>query len=1040
MENMRITSVASRLRRMLVPLPIALAVFASTSAAQGAISGRVTAKESGEVLPDTRVFVIGTSLIGATGADGRYTIRNVPAGSWVVHVLRLGQEEAKQTVSVVNGQTATADFALNRAVVKLAEVITTATGEQRRVELGNSVSTLDAATRAQAAPMTNVATLLVGQAPGVQVLPGNETGTGSRIRIRGVNSITLANDPIYIIDGVRMTSSNGSQSGNIFTGGAVQSRAEDINPDEIDNIEIVKGPSAATLYGTDAANGVVVITTKRGRAGDTRYHITGETGIIRDRNTYPTAYTLWGHAPAGSTRNCLNPLLSQVSSGLCVSDSLTSFNLWSTKNTTPLGTGRRKKIGGQISGGQQNIRFFTSSEYEHEFGIYKIPDFDVQRFDTLNIPIKAEWARPSELARGTFRANLDATLSPKFDAAFSSGFITSRNHLPTIDNNAYGIGSNGFGGPGYELGHGRPLSTLGYELHGYRANTPGESFQDVIAQYINRFIGSASFNYRPTSWLAARLEPGVDFTARADQQLCARGTCADVGTRRQGAYEDDRTNFRTMTVNGQTTATFQPRPALNSKTTAGVQWVSSTFDRNGAGAVNLTPGGVTVNAGGTTFGDNSTSDSKTLGVFVEEQVGIHDRLFLTAGLRSDQNSAFGTKFQNVVYPKISVSHVLSDEPWFPKIRFLDQFRSRLAYGASGVQPGPTDAIQFLSATSTNIAATDQPGVVVASLGNQNLRPERANEFEGGFDSRWFNNRLNLDLTYYSKITKDALVGAVIPPDLGTGNTSQRTNLGSVKNAGLEGLLSAQVLDRRDVAIDMTLSGSANANKLLTLGFDAQGRPLPPQIGSTTRNQPGYPLFGYWQRRYSFSDDNNDGMITVNELKLAPDTTFIAYSAPRFEMALQTGVDLFQRKLRITGLFDHKGGYSLLNGTERIRCQSRNNCFGTYSKDAPLWMQARAVAVRESPGNTQFGFMENGTFTRFRELTVTWALPQAALAKTSFAKEASLVFSARNLHKWTKYSGIDPESDSDAGSTISTQTDFQAAPPPTYFIVRLNVVF
>jgi TonB-linked SusC/RagA family outer membrane protein len=1024
----------------LLALVAPLFIAASFAHAQGTASGRVTARGTEQPVSDARVEIVGTTLVVPTGTDGRFTIRNVPSGSWTVRVLRVGYQEQKKAVTMTNGQNVTIDFALEQAVVSLAEVVTTATGEQRRVELGNSVSTISASSRAQESPMTNMATLLVAQAPGVQVLPGNETGTGARVRIRGVNSITLANDPIYIIDGVRMTSSNGSQSGNIFTGGAIQSRAEDINPDEIENIEIVKGPSAATLYCTDAANGVIVITTKRGRAGDTRYHLTGETGIIRDRNTYPTAYTLWGHTPAGSTRNCLNPLLSQVSSGLCLSDSLTSFNLWSTKRTTPLGTGHRGKGGLQISGGQQSLRFFTSGEYEHEFGVYKIPDFDVQRFDTLNIPIREEWAKPSELARGTMRANVDANLSPKLDASFSSGFITSRNRLPTIDNNAYGIGSNGFGGPGYELGHGRALSSLGFELHGYRATTPGESFQDIIAQYINRFIGSASLNYRPTSWLSARLEPGVDYTARADQQLCARGTCADVGTRRQGAYQDDRASLRTTTVNGQSTASFNPKPWMSSKTTAGLQWVASTFDRNGAGSVNLTPGGVTNNAGATQFSDNSTSDSKTLGVFLEEQVALNDRLFVIGGLRSDQNSAFGTKFQRVVYPKISVSHILSDEPWFPRVRFLDQFRSRLAFGASGVQPGPTDAIQFLSATTTNIQATDQPGVVLASLGNQDLRPERASEFEGGFDTRWFGSRLTLDLTYYSKITKDALVGAVIPPDLGTGNTTQRTNLGSVKNAGLEGLLSAQVIDRRNIAMDLTLSGSANANKLMTLGVDAQGRPLPAQVGTTTRNQPGYPLFGYWQRRYKFEDKNTDGMITLNELTLDDSSTFVAYSAPRFETALQTGIDLFQHKLRITSTFDHKSGYSLLNGTERIRCQSRNNCFGTYSKDAPLWMQARAVAVRESPGNTQFGFMENGTFTRFRELTATWSLPRAIVSKAGVARDASIIFSARNLHKWTKYTGIDPESDSDAGSTISTQTDFQAAPPPTYFIFRLNVTF
>src|SRR5436305_8063916 len=150
-----------------------------------------------------------------------------------------------------------------------------------------------------------------------------------------------------------MTSNNSSISGQ-GTGGNNPSRVGDLNPDEIENIEIVKGPSAATLYGTDAANGVIVITTKRGRAGETRYHVTGETGVIKDYNTWPTAYTLWGHAPTGVTRpSCLNPLLSQTSASApattaCVADSLTKFNLFENANTTPLGTGSRRKAGAQI--------------------------------------------------------------------------------------------------------------------------------------------------------------------------------------------------------------------------------------------------------------------------------------------------------------------------------------------------------------------------------------------------------------------------------------------------------------------------------------------------------------------------------------------------------------------------------------------------------------------------------------------------------------------------------------------------------------------
>ena len=209
-------------RRGIMLGPVGFLLFsASTAIAQGTIAGRVTARGTSEPLPESRVAVVGTNLVGLTAADGRYSIRNVPAGAWVVRVLRVGYQEQKKSVTMTTGQNATLDFTLEPAVVKLTEVVTTATGEQRRVELGNDVSTIDASARTQAAPTTSMATLLVAQAPGVQVLPGNETGTGARIRIRGVNSLTLANDPIYIIDGVRMTSSNSSQSSNIFTGGAI---------------------------------------------------------------------------------------------------------------------------------------------------------------------------------------------------------------------------------------------------------------------------------------------------------------------------------------------------------------------------------------------------------------------------------------------------------------------------------------------------------------------------------------------------------------------------------------------------------------------------------------------------------------------------------------------------------------------------------------------------------------------------------------------------------------------------------------------------
>ncbi len=544
-----------------------------------------------------------------------------------------------------------------------------------------------------------------------------------------------------------------------------------------------------------------------------------------------------------------------------------------------------------------------------------------------------------------------------------------------------------------------------------------------------------------SAWLSMRAAGGVDYSARVDQQFCARGTCADVGTTRQGFAQDDRASIRTASMDASATATYDPRPWLVSRSTVGTQWVFGSFNRNGAGATNLTPGASTVSGGATQITDASNSNNKTFGVFFEEQVAIRDRLFLTTAVRSDQNSAFGTNFQRVFYPKFSASYVISDEEWFPKVKYLNHLRLRSAYGASGVQPGATDALRYYSPATTNVGMVDQPGVVYSSAGNDVLKPERATEFEGGFEARLLDRRLNVEVTYYSKLTKDALVGAVVPPTLGSGNASQRANLGSVQNTGLEVLFNVQAVDTRKFGWDATLALSSNANKLVTLGTDAQGRPLPPQVGTTTRNQPGYPLFGYWQRKISgYADRNGDGIITLDEITVDDSATFVGYSVPRYEATLNNGFDLLSRKLRVTFLLDYKGGFMLLNGTERIRCGSRNNCYGVYDKTAPLLEQARAVALREHASRTQAGYMEDATFVRLREISVRYQLPESLVAASRFAKDATVTFAARNLHKWTRYGGIDPEANSDAGSTSSLPSDFQALAPPTSFILRLNLGF
>ena len=1010
--------------------------------AQATVAGRVTS-QGGEPLPESRVILVGTSLYASTAADGRYTLRNVPAGSHEVRVIRVGYQEQKKPVTVTAGQTLELDFSMQQVVVQLQEVVTTATGPARRVEQGTVVSTIDASKVTATAPVMNVSDLINSRAPGVVITSGTQTGVGSRVRIRGVSSLNLGNDPIYVIDGIRMTSNNSSIA--FSTLGNNPGRVGDINPEEIENIEIVKGPSAATLYGTDAANGVIVITTKKGRAGSARWTVYGEGGLLKDRNTYPRNYTIAGHSPGETAyRECGMPELSQ---GTCIMDSLRTYSPFYDPDATPLGTGHRSQFGAQLSGGSDILRYFFSAEREDETGVLELPEFERQRFAATKTPLRDYTNRPNALAKNSFRLNLGAAVNPKLDVNANIGYINSDARYTLESNATAGLGSQVFGGKGYK--DNGTVAGTGTPLNGYRAWTPGYTWQEKTGQRVNRFIGGMNFAWRPTSWMQNRANVGTDLTDRVDDDLRLRGEGPPLNaTYRDGYKGNARTDIRNLTADIASTANFNPWEYLESKTTLGVQYVNYKLDQNVAEAENLPPGTQTAGNGAIPGADESTTLNRTLGLFIEEAVAIRDRLFLTGALRTDQNSAFGTNFQNVIYPKLSASWIISDESFFPAMGWLNSLRLRSAYGASGVQPGPNDALRTFSSTTPNVKGADQPGVVQGAIGNSDLRPERTAEFEAGFETKFLNNRASLDLTFYHKKTKDALISATVPGSAGSAG-SVRRNLGGVMNEGWELLASAQLFDRQAFAWDMTINGSTNKNKLLSLGG------VPPIIGTSTRVVPGYPLRAFWERKItSYTDKDGDGILTysddpnLNEVFVADSATFIGYNQPRHNLSLTTGMDFFNRHLRLQTLFDYRGGHYWYNNTERIRCVSRQNCNGLMNvqlvngrpvAQASLEEQAMVVATLNHPSKTLAGFFQKGDFVKWRELSATLTVPERFAARAR-ARSLQLTFSARNLGVITKYRGVDPETDFTASEGGDTPSEFQTIGPPTYFIFRLNLGF
>lgn len=1028
---------AIRLRSVVAAIGAIALTSVSAAAQQGTLTGRVTG--AGEVpVTEARVAVLGTTLIALTSADGRYTIRNISPGAVEVRVFRVGFTEQKKSATITSGGSTTLDFTMEASTVKLDDYVITATGTERRAAVGNSVAVIKAAEDVLTKPIHNMGDMLTAKAPGLTVLPGTMSGGGASIRIRGLNSVSRSNAPIFIIDGVRMDGG----SGNFGVGGSNSSRLNDVSPEEIEDISVIKGPSAATLYGTDAANGVIIIKTKGGRRGATKFDYSVERGIITDPNKYWDTYAIWGHTPAnpGVQTRCINTTLA---AGSCIKDSVTVANVMRDSRLSPIGQGERSLYNMQMSGGNEGLRFFVAFNQERETGPIRLPGIDADYLTSKLVSVRDEWKTPESLLRTSVRANLNATLTPKLDIAVATSFLKSDQRLPQVDNNVNSFYYNAYTNPGFTQAYTctTPCSGLGYSgignlgqpLNGWAQYTPADIFQSTTLEGIQRMFGSVNANWRPFSWLSGTGTTGVDFQTYNNFNLCRLNECPNFGTQRQGAIGDIHGSKRIFSAKLTTDGTWNPTPWLNLKATVGADYINNEQEFSNASSTQLSPGGQTVGSGAVKNASNQSPTAvKTLGYFGQMLFATRDRLFLTVALRSDQNTAFGTQYKSVAYPSMQLAWAISEESFFPQSRVLSSLRLRTAYGSSGVQPGPTSALQTFSASTISLVS-DQTALLASAIGNPNLKPETSTELEGGFDSRWLDDKISLEVTAYRKESKDALINQNIGTSTGSAAANVLRNLGKVRNSGLEVAVNAQIVDTRQFGWDVTVSGSRNHNKLVTLGLDDAGKPIP-TIGTVTRQQEGYPLNSFFLQSYTYADANNDGFISVSEVTLGDTGVYVGSALPTDQVVLQSGFDVLKKHLRINTSFDYRGGFTLFNSGGNFLCGNTNQCSAKGNPNATLFDQARNVAANFSNPKTTFGYYENGEAVRLREISAVIRLPKR-WAKLMRASDVDFLFGARNLKVWTNYTGQDPEANYSQGDV---QNDFLTTAPRKYYTLRLNL--
>ncbi|MGH7524246.1 MAG: SusC/RagA family TonB-linked outer membrane protein [Gemmatimonadales bacterium] len=1016
--------------RGLIGTLVALSTFGAPLAAQqGTVTGRVTDSASKLPLPGSSIQVSQTGVVVAVRGDGRYTITGVSPGTYDLRVIAIGYAAQRKTVAVRANATTALDFMLVAVPYTLEELVTTATGVQRRLEIGNSVAEIRPDSLTQTQPISSMTDLLQARTAGISVLPSSGTiGAGTRVRIRGANSLSLSNEPIIYVDGVKVNTDASSSS--LGTGGQAPSRLNDINPDDLESVEIVKGPSAATLYGTQAANGVIRITTKHGIAGAPRWHAYVEGGYITDPNNYPNNYrevgqTITGGTPGGALRTCL---LTQFASGVCTQQKLLTSNILKDPRLTPVSGGNSALYGADVTGGTESIQYFVSGQYQNQVGTLALPDTEANRLlksrGVTSLPQNV--LRPNSDRDISFRSNLTAQLNPNTDLQTNLGYTSGKLLLPQNDNNVLGILPSGYFGT---------TDTLGTPGWGFFA--PGEIFSLLRQQNIERFTGSSQLNWRPLEWLAGRATVGYDVGQRLETSFDPTGLGPAFGTTPLGNKTDTRTELKTYTADAGLTAHNRVTHDVNLRSSVGVHYGQDLFYQSQAQGSRLIFGSDDIDGAAILNASQTTTTTITVGAYAEEQVTFKNRYFLTGALRVDDNSSFGQQFKAIVFPEANASWVVSDEPSFPNHFPISLLRLRAAYGQSGLQPGALDALTYLTPTTSAIAGVSTSAVAFGGLGLSNLKPERSGEFETGIDLGLFHGQTNVDFTFFDKKTTDALIARILAPSLGV-STSRFENLGSVSNKGFELTVNTRIINTRDLAWDMTLAGSTIKNRLLSLGAG-----VPPIISGVQRHVVGYPLGGFWDRPIkAFADANHDGIIEPNEIVIGDTAEFRGSSQPTRQLSMNQSFSVFHGRIRLSGLVDYQGGFYQYNSTEEFRCTSTgNNCRAIMDKTTPLAEQATAVARRFDPSATEWGYIEKADFAKLREVSLTYYMPDA-WAHAFRSQHASISVAGRNLHTWTNYTGVDPELNQLGQTSLNGfgVRDFLTQPPVRTFIVRANFTF
>ena len=1024
------------------------------------IKGKVT-DSGGSPVPGATIRLEGTNVGANSNVDGDYSIStSATAGKYRLTVSFIGYGSSIQEITLGSQTTMSINATLIEATNNLDEVVVVGGGlKAERRQLGNAISSVNAS-QLEKSGTSNLVSALQGKVPGAQITQNSgDPAGGVTIRLRGVKSIQGNSDPLYVIDGVIISNASNNVSQTALGGqinGVVPStnRLADINPNDIESLNVINGAAAAAQYGSRAANGVVIITTKRGKAGTPKvvFSTSYNTNELRKKVFVSTfgkqfgwaglrLHTIGAVTPASIAANNPAATFTPFTRDGAVTNlatnlvDVTRYDYQDNLFRSASGTDNNLSI----SGGNDKTQYFVSASYMKNQGILKGVDFSRYGIRARIEQRLANWAKLS--------VGLNYTNSFSNEKANGNVFYSPINSV-NITNNIWDINQRDATGAllAVEPTRVNPLSTI----------------EDMtFTQAVNRTIGDIQLNLTPIKGMSIDWVMGVDTYSQLGKNLIKPypyQAVAGLPLERYPSGFASNANSNTLLFNSDLNISYERDLTKDLKLNliAGGNYQYQQTDFTRASGEGLAPFIETVSGAASTTVTAGYGLSRFIvsGMFGQVTLGYKNLLFVTGAIRRDASTIFSPEQTNQSYPKISASFVVSDlEAWKRSNlnNIVNSAKLRFSYGQAGnlTGLGVYDRFWQFSPAPYLGRSTLLPG---SQLANPAVKPERMTETEGGIDLAFLKNKITLGVSVYTQQISDLVVNRTLAPS--SGGSSIVNNVGSMENKGFEVALGITPIRTKDWNWDMTVIYNQNRNKITSIGGVSSTIALVNPAGAPLFLIPGQPASVFYEFFYA---KNPDGSLLLNPQGFPQRERGIQSTTNPAESTPQRGADgqpsgaflskvigdpnpkwtgsfvsnLTYKNFGFNILLDAVQGVNVFNADKRTR---NNVGIGDIAEAELRGTMPRGSVFALVPISEYR--VDDGSFVKLREVGLSYSINNPIKGISN----ARIALAGRNLISWDNYNGFDPETNAGGNSDLLRGIDFGNVPIPKTYQVRLTLSF